>query len=52
LLLLAGGGLLYSIGVIFYVWERLPFQKALWHAFVLAGAGLHYAAVLDGFGIA
>jgi hemolysin III len=52
LLLLAAGGLLYSIGVIFHVWESLPFQKALWHAFVLAGAGLHYAAVLDGIGIA
>jgi hemolysin III len=52
LLLLAAGGLLYSIGVIFHVWETLPFQKALWHAFVLAGAGLHYAAVLDGIGIA
>jgi hemolysin III len=52
LLLLAGGGLLYSIGVIFHVRESLPFQKAVWHAFVLAGAGLHYVAVLDGIGIA
>jgi len=52
MLLLAVGGLLYSIGVIFHVWESLPFQKALWHAFVLAGAGFHYAAVLDGIGIA
>lgn len=51
LLLLAGGGLLYSVGVIFHVWESLPFQKALWHAFVLAGAGLHYVAVLEGIGI-
>jgi hemolysin III len=51
LLLLAAGGLLYSIGVIFHISESLPFQKALWHAFVLAGAGLHYAAVLNGIGI-
>jgi hemolysin III len=41
LLLLVGGGLFNSIGVIFYAWESLPFQKALWHAFVLVGAGLH-----------
>lgn len=52
LLLLAGGGLLYSLGVIFHRRESLPYQKALWHAFVLAAAMLHYAAVLDGIGIA
>ncbi len=44
--LLAIGGALYSIGVIFHVWERLPFQNAIWHAFVLAAAACHYAAVL------
>ena len=45
LVLLAAGGVLYSVGVIFHLWERLPFQNAIWHAFVVAAAGVHYAAV-------
>jgi hemolysin III len=45
LVLLAVGGVLYSVGVVFHLWERLPFQNAIWHAFVLAAAGVHYAAV-------
>jgi len=45
--LIAAGGLLYSAGVIFHVWERLRFQNAIWHAFVLLGAACHYTAVLD-----
>lgn len=43
--LLAAGGLLYSLGVIFHVWRQLPFQNAIWHAFVLAAAACHYGAV-------
>jgi hemolysin III len=45
--LLAAGGVLYSIGVIFHLWRRLRFQNAIWHAFVLLAAGCHYAAVLE-----
>jgi len=45
--LVAGGGILYSAGVIFHVWERLRFQNAIWHGFVLLGAGCHYTAVLS-----
>jgi hemolysin III len=45
--LIAAGGVLYSLGVIFHVWERLRFQNAIWHAFVLLGAACHYTAVLD-----
>jgi hemolysin III len=45
--LIAIGGVLYSAGVIFHVWERLRFQNAIWHGFVLLAAGCHYAAVLD-----
>lgn len=44
--LLAAGGLLYSFGVVFHVWRRLPFQNAIWHLFVLAAAMCHYGAVL------
>lgn len=43
--LLAAGGILYTIGVAFHLWERLPFQNAIWHAFVLAGACVHFTAV-------
>lgn len=46
IILLATGGVLYSVGTAFHLWERLPFQNAVWHGFVLAGAGFHYAAVL------
>lgn len=45
-MLLAVGGLLYSAGVLFYLWTRLPCQRAVWHAFVLAAAACHYAAVM------
>jgi hemolysin III len=46
-ILLAAGGLLYSFGVIFHLWSRLHFQNAIWHLFVLAGAGCHFAAILS-----
>lgn len=46
MLLLAIGGAVYSIGVIFYMMRRLPFRRAIWHGHVLGGAGVHYAAVL------
>jgi len=42
---LAAGGLLYSGGVAFYVWERPRFTHALWHVCVLGGSGAHLAAV-------
>lgn len=45
LLMLATGGALYMIGVIFHVWERLPFQNAIWHSFVVAAASVHYGAI-------
>ena len=46
LILIAVGGLLYTIGVMFHTWERLRFQNALWHGFVLLAAGCHFAAVI------
>jgi len=45
--LLVAGGLAYTVGVIFHVWERLRFHNAVWHGFVVAGASLHLIAVLD-----
>jgi hemolysin III len=47
LVLLGAGGLLYTAGVVFHLWERLPFQNAIWHGFVLVAAAAHYAAVLE-----
>ena len=48
LALIGLGGALYTIGIGFHVWHRLPFQNAIWHAFVLAAASVHYAAVVYG----
>jgi hemolysin III len=45
--LLAAGGVLYSMGVIFHLWQSLRFQNAIWHAFVLLAAVCHYTAVLE-----
>jgi hemolysin III len=46
LLWLFAGGMFYSAGVIFYCWNRLPYNHAVWHVFVLAGSTCHYFAVL------
>ena len=43
---LAGGGLAYTVGVIFYKWRRLRYHHAIWHGFVLLGGALHYFGVL------
>lgn len=50
--LIVAGGLLYSIGVIFHVWESLPFQNAIWHGFVLAASGCIYGAVFRAYAVA
>jgi hemolysin III len=44
--LLLAGGLAYTVGIIFYVWKRLPFNHTVWHFFVLAGSILHFFMVL------
>lgn len=46
IVLLVVGGVLYSTGVIFHVWSRLPYHRAIWHLFVLAAASCHFSAVL------
>ena len=45
--LLASGGVAYSAGIVFFLWQELRFQSAAWHGFVVLGAGLHLAAVMD-----
>jgi hemolysin III len=48
MVLLAAGGAVYTSGVVFYCFRRIPFRRAIWHGHVVAGASLHYAAVLVG----
>jgi hemolysin III len=47
LTLLFAGGAAYTVGIVFYVWDRLPFNHAIWHVFVLAGSACHYAAIFN-----
>jgi hemolysin III len=44
---IVAGGLVYSGGVIFHLWDRLRFQNAIWHAFVVVAAALQYVAVFN-----
>ncbi len=43
--LLAAGGIIYSLGVIFYVSKRIPYSHAIWHGFVLGGSLCHFFAI-------
>lgn len=45
--LILAGGIAYSAGIVFHLWERLKFHNVMWHAFVVAGASLHLFATLD-----
>jgi len=45
ILFLIAGGLFYTLGVTFYVWEKLPYHHAIWHVFVLGGSICHYFSV-------
>jgi hemolysin III len=46
LIFLVIGGLSYTIGVVFYLWRKLPYGHGIWHLFVLAGTITHFFAVL------
>ena len=39
---LALGGLIYTLGVVFYLWEKLPYNHSIWHLCVLGGSSCHY----------
>ena len=39
------GGVIYSIGVIFYKWDSLPYNHTIWHLFVLGGSISHFIAM-------
>jgi hemolysin III len=40
------GGVSYSVGTIFFLWQRLPYHNVVWHGFVSAGVACHYVAIL------
>ncbi len=46
--LLVAGGLIYTAGVLVFIRPNVRFRRAIWHGFVVAGAGVHWAAVLIG----
>jgi len=43
---MAVGGFFYTFGIVFYAWQRLPYNHAIWHLFVIAGSVAHFFAVL------
>ncbi|MEM9049077.1 MAG: hemolysin III family protein [Pseudomonadota bacterium] len=45
-ILMLAGGVLYSVGVVFHLWDSLPYQNAIWHGFVLAATFVFYSAVM------
>ena len=45
LLLLGLGGLIYSLGTIFYMARQIPYNHAIWHLFVLGGSLCHFVAI-------
>lgn len=46
LMLLVAGGILYTVGTIFYMWRSFRYHHAVWHLFVLAGSIVHFFAIL------
>ncbi|WP_058303163.1 PAQR family membrane homeostasis protein TrhA [Gorillibacterium timonense] len=46
LVMLVIGGVLYTLGTIFYVWRTFPYHHAVWHLFVLGGSVMHFFSIL------
>jgi len=51
-ILLSIGGVLYTAGILFHLWETLPFHIAIWHGQVVLAAGCHFWAVWQGVAMA
>ncbi len=45
LMWILAGGLFYTIGVIFYMIKKIPYNHAIWHAFVLGGSIMHFEGI-------
>jgi len=43
--LLLAGGVIYTLGVFFYAVDRIPFNHAIWHLFVMAGSAAHFLSI-------
>ncbi len=43
---LIAGGVAYTGGIVFYAWDRIPYNHAIWHVFVLVGSACHFFSVL------
>lgn len=41
------GGILYTVGTIFYIWKLFKYHHAVWHLFVLGGSIFHFFTVLS-----
>lgn len=46
LIMMAIGGLAYTFGVFFYINNRIPYNHAIWHCFVMAGSAIHFFAII------
>ena len=46
--LIIAGGIVYTIGIVFYLLDRVPYAHSIWHLFVLGGSTCHYIAVYYG----
>ncbi|MDX2001278.1 MAG: hemolysin III family protein [Chitinophagales bacterium] len=44
---LVAGGLVYTAGTVFFLWDRLPYNHAIWHLFVLGGSICHFMALYN-----
>lgn len=48
LYMMVAGGVAYTVGVAFYLADRVPYMHAIWHLFVIGGSGLHFSAIYYG----
>lgn len=46
ILLLVLGGIIYTIGTIFYIWRGFKYHHAIWHLFVMAGSACHFFGII------
>jgi len=46
LVLLFAGGILYTLGAVLYLFDKIPYNHAVWHLFVLAGSACHFFCIL------
>lgn len=45
IVLMLAGGVLYTVGTIFLLWQQLPFHNMIWHLHVMVASGVFFAAI-------